>query len=228
MTKLSLDTLLASLVEHISEMKEAINTMESVLKTLPKESPPDITPDLRKLYTLCQNLIEKGQLKAAIAQELKEGIRHLNHEIEGKYTALTNDLRTQRDKLEIATKRLTLSFNRRDGLIGAGITMALVLLFVGLGYGLSYYRNLALAEQNKRRYALISYAYKDIDEKKAEVKAKEKRAQAILESNKRLKTFVRNGNDLDWLNCQSENAEIFENGSRRICRLKFWLDPPTK
>lgn len=228
MAKPSLDTLFASLVEHISEMKESLHTMEGVLKKLPKESPPDITPDLRKLYTLCQNLIEKGQFKAAIAQELREGMRQINHEIEGKYTAINNDLRTQRDKLEIATKRLTLSFNRRDGLIGAGITMALVLLFIGLGYGLSHYRNLALKEQNERRYALLSYAYKDIDEKKSELKAKEKHAQAILESNKRLKTFVRNGNDLDWLNCQSENAEIFENKGRRICRLKFWLDPPTK
>lgn len=222
---LNIDTVLGALIEHMDRLQSQINEMSQTLKHLPREMPPDITDDLKNLYSLCEDMTKTERITKTVSQEVREGLLSVKSDWSKQYSMLSYDLQKQRNQVEQATQQMTSTFNRRDSLIGGGIALTLALLFIIGGYSLSSYKNHSLALKAEQQTQLAALSLKEAEDLKQSLILKEQKAHDILNSQKVLKTFVKNGNNIDWLTCKNNNATISMHNNRRICTLQFWLQP---
>lgn len=221
----NIDTVLGALIEHMDRLQSQVNEINQILERLPKEMPPDITDDLKNLYSLCESMTKTDKVGKIVSKEVREGLLAIKSDWSKQYSTLSYDLQKQRHKVEEATKQMTSTFNRRDGLIGAGVAIILVLLFIGGGYGLSHYKNHSLVAHAEQQIQLANSFFKEAEDLKKILIQKEREAQKILDSQKILKTFVKNGNDIHLLACKHQSAIISIHNNRRVCTLHFWLQP---
>ena len=221
MSDVSLDKLLGSLVQHVSDMRQDLKNLDDTLRKLPHETAPDLRPDLKKIYQLCSQLSEGEEFKDVIAEQAQDAIIPLKEDLLEIQREMKRRLSDQLHKVSEGIQRLSFTFNAKTATLASCLTAgAFSVIFIS-GYALRYYQDKALINQADRDLSFSALQFKI-------AKSIEFEGQEMINGNKTLKEFVKNGNNPGWLKCKGQGAIRYDANGRRICTIDVWLDPSKK